>query len=151
MTASGAYVLVFDLGEDERIIVGRLGTFDFQAGRYAYVGSAMNGLEARIRRHLRPEKRRRWHIDYLLDGAAVAMVVAVPGGAELECAISWRLAAHTGSRQPVPKFGSSDCRCRSHLHYWPPSMDSGQVAEMTLREPNSGDTGQGEAALTGRC
>ena len=48
--------------------VGALGEVSLEPGWYLYVGSARRHLEARLRRHLRPEKRRRWHIDYLLTG-----------------------------------------------------------------------------------
>ena len=49
----GSYVLVLKLEEDKRLTIGRLGTFEFPAGLYLYCGSALNGLEARVRRHLR--------------------------------------------------------------------------------------------------
>lgn len=134
MAAAGAYMLILELAQPRRVRVGRLGTFAFAPGQYAYVGSAMNGLEARLRRHLRAEKRKRWHIDYLLDVAAVTMVLAVPGGRDLECELNRRLARHTDSRQPVPKFGASDCRCRSHLHHWPLPLAGSRLAEMLVAD-----------------
>lgn len=37
---TGAYVLLLFLPENQTIEVGKLGTFDFPAGWYTYVGSA---------------------------------------------------------------------------------------------------------------
>lgn len=134
MPAAGAYVLVLELPRAQRIAVGRLGTFDFAAGQYAYVGSAMNSLEGRIRRYLAARKRLRWHIDYLLERAQVKMVLAIPGERALECAVSGRLAEGAGSSRPIAGFGSSDCRCRSHLHYWPLPVDGGRLVEIALQD-----------------
>ena len=68
---TGAYILLTHLAQGEEIEVGRLGTFLFCRGEYAYVGSAMGGLDARVARHLRAEKKLHWHIDYLLERASV--------------------------------------------------------------------------------
>ena len=61
----GLYVAVFHLPRPARIRVGRLGTFDFPAGRYYYVGTAQRNRDARLGRHARKSKPLRWHIDYL--------------------------------------------------------------------------------------
>ena len=45
---------------------------------YVYTGSARGGLEARIARRRRREKRMRWHIDYLLREARIIEVAAIP-------------------------------------------------------------------------
>ena len=52
----GIYVLVIKLPKSRAITIGKLGTLPFSYGYYAYVGSAFNGVEARITRHLRKEK-----------------------------------------------------------------------------------------------
>ena len=62
----GSYILIIRVKNDLTIKIGSLGKTFFSKGVYAYVGSAMNSLEARIRRHLRNEKKTFWHIDYLL-------------------------------------------------------------------------------------
>ena len=51
----GAYVLAVRLDSRRELPVGRLGRFNFPAGWYLYVGSAMGtgGLPARLRRHRR--------------------------------------------------------------------------------------------------
>lgn len=108
----GAYILIAELERARTIRVGALGPLYFAAGAYAYVGSALGGLEARIARHLRRRKRRQWHIDYLLAHARVAGVLRMPAEDRIECALARELAARLSC---VPGFGCSDCRCASHL------------------------------------
>ncbi len=110
----GVYVLVIQLDRPAEVEVGKLGMLRFAPGTYAYVGSAMRGIEARVRRHLRKEKRLRWHIDYLLasPAARVAEVYVRETPERLECEVADALAAEC---QVVPGFGSSDCRCKGHL------------------------------------
>jgi Uri superfamily endonuclease len=117
MTA-GIYQLHLRLPHATTIEVGRLGTFRFPAGWYVYTGSAMGGLEVRVRRHLRREKKLKWHVDYLLQHAPVRSVVIVPTTERLECAWNERTLAQPGARVMVERFGSSDCRCASHLIYF---------------------------------
>jgi Uri superfamily endonuclease len=62
----GNYLLIMTLPKDTSVMVGKQGMLHFTKGCYAYVGSALNGLEQRIQRHLRTDKKTHWHIDYLL-------------------------------------------------------------------------------------
>lgn len=97
--------------------IGRLGTFEFPAGLYLYCGSALNGLKGRIRRHLRRDKKHHWHIDRLTAVAPVAQVWWVVEGARREC--RWADAIKEQGGQIVARrFGSSDCKCSSHLLWW---------------------------------
>lgn len=95
--------------------MGRLGIFDLEAGTYAYVGSAMNGLEARTRRHLEGSGRKRWHIDYLMGLAEDKEALLFPSPVDIECDLADRLRSLPGASEPLAGFGSSDCRCRSHF------------------------------------
>lgn len=108
------YQLKITLASPARVSVGRLGAFDFPAGRYVYTGSARRNLDARIARHLRKEKTLRWHIDYLL-AAPQAHVTGVARSTQPECALNQ---AGAGSVL-IPGFGASDCRagCGSHLKF----------------------------------
>ncbi|MBI4288853.1 MAG: GIY-YIG nuclease family protein [Chloroflexi bacterium] len=81
-------------------------------GLYLYVGSALNGVEQRVARHLSAGKRRHWHIDYLLGAGWVRQVWVMPCREKVECVVASRLAEKF---EAVSGFGSSDCRCRSHL------------------------------------
>jgi len=74
----------------------------------------MGGLRGRINRHLSRVKRVRWHIDYLLEKGRVKGVLYAPTGERLECHLAQRLERVFRS---YPGFGSSDCRCSSHLFF----------------------------------
>ena len=117
----GAYVLIIGLPKSAEIQVGQLGKIKFKNGFYAYVGSALGGLEARISRHFRKEKKIHWHIDYLLVWAMIKDVYI----SELkECDIVKKLADYLPC---VRGFGSSDCDCKSHLFY---NEDYGLLSEI---------------------
>ena len=110
----GVYVLIIQVSNDAAVQVGALGKLTFKKGLYAYVGSAQGNLEQRVKRHLRREKRRFWHVDYLLgnDAAKVIEVFYKQADKTEECAVAKAI----GERgESIDGFGSSDCRCKSHL------------------------------------
>lgn len=111
----GAYLLLLQLKKKQVIPVGALGTLDFKPGWYIYVGSAMNGLKARLARHTRKRKNKHWHIDYLRDVADTVECLPIRASKRLECEMSQALAVHCPKR--TPDFGCSDCECDSHLYY----------------------------------
>lgn len=118
MTATGGtYTLVVRLDTESTIEVGALGQRSFEAGWYAYVGTALGpGGFARIERHCEiasgEREVRHWHIDYLLGHPAASIVdVRRSEGIDGEC----RLATWIEGT-PVDGFGCSDCPCDSHLH-----------------------------------
>ena len=106
------YQLLIEVAAPVRVVIGRLGEFEFFAGLYCYTGSALRNFEARIRRHLSPAKKMHWHIDYLLAAPGVR-IYEVRRFVEDECPVNQR----TAGEPAVPGFGASDCRagCRSHL------------------------------------
>jgi len=112
----GVYCLKISVREDVDIAVGALGIIHFKSGFYAYIGSAQNNLEKRVARHLSSSKKIRWHIDYLLEHPSVIVseVLCKEAGKSEECHIASLLANTADS---IPRFGSSDCRCKSHLFY----------------------------------
>jgi sugar fermentation stimulation protein A len=112
---SGIYQLHLHLPKPVRLTIGRLGRFRFPAGRYVYTGSALSGLERRIARHRRKEKRLHWHIDYLLRHASIEDVIVIPTRDRLECETNLKLLRQEGARIVAPRFGSSGCRCPAHL------------------------------------
>ena len=72
----GCYCLIISLEKDKTIKIGKkLGNIQFKQGKYVYVGSAMNSLFGRIRRHLSDEKKLHWHVDYLLKHAEITDVI----------------------------------------------------------------------------
>ncbi len=119
MSDGGTYALVIALGIGLRLRVGRLGVAYLPSGYYVYVGSALGGLSGRLRRHLALDKQLHWHIDYLLREAAVAQVWYAFGHLRLECAWNAIVTGLPGAESSIPRFGSSDCRCSSHLTYFP--------------------------------
>jgi len=128
----GTYALLLKLDKQERITIGKLGTFDFPGGYYLYVGSALGpgGLRARLARHRlgnenasqssssQTGKRLHWHIDYLLQWAQLIEVWRVASEERLECKWSRVARRLSGAQVPVQGFGSSDCHCPAHLIYF---------------------------------
>ena len=136
---SGVYIMVMHLDHDLDLEVGSKGMMHFKAGYYMYVGSAKANLTKRIERHKRKRKKMHWHLDYFRGHCE--MIAGVPirtSGLPLE---SWSLTHEPYPSMPsmpdldievsvecaladavgaiaeweVPKFGSSDCDCTSHL------------------------------------
>jgi len=112
----GAYLLLCRLATERSIEVGSLGRIAFPPGTYCYVGSARKALSRRIGRHLRMRKTLHWHIDYLRAAAdsCTALPIRTADDLEHDLARALRSIAETS----VPRFGSSDCVCGSHLFGW---------------------------------
>ena len=110
----GCYCLIIRLNEDCKLKIGkRLGELRFRKGYYVYVGSAMNSLESRIRRHLSNEKKLHWHVDYLLKKAEITDVIYNESTKKVECELSQYISTKS---EGIENFGSSDCNCESHLY-----------------------------------
>ena len=112
----GVYTLVIE-AEAKVEFKTRSRSFKLGKGFYAYVGSAMNSLENRVARHLSPDKKRFWHIDYLLELTTIRAVVSAQTDVKAECQIVKHLTELTAVRW----FGCSDCSCMSHL-FWDPDL-----------------------------
>jgi Uri superfamily endonuclease len=110
----GVYVLIIQVNKDTHVNMGAIGKSTFKEGLYAYVGSAQNNLEQRVKRHLRKEKRKFWHVDYLLDNNATKVLKVFHKQADKteECTIA-KVISERG--KSIDGFGSSDCNCKSHL------------------------------------
>lgn len=110
----GVYTLVIQVSRDVQLDVGALGKLHFKKGFYAYVGSAQNSIETRMKRHFRKEKRKFWHIDYLLEHRDAKIIKTYSFEAEKAC--ECKIARELGKDcEPVAGFGCSDCKCKSHL------------------------------------
>src|SRR5262245_37428335 len=94
----GVYQLYLYLAAAEQISVGRLGVFIFPPGRYVYTGSALSGLEGRLARHRRREKKRHWHIDYLVEYAVIESITVLRTRERRECALNATALALPGAR-----------------------------------------------------
>ncbi len=108
------YQLYIHLRRPVRLAPGRQPPRWLDGGWYVYTGSARRGMDARLRRHVRAQKRMRWHIDWLL-ARPQACVEWVALHRTPECAVN----RAAGGSTAVPGFGASDCRCAcgSHLRY----------------------------------
>ena len=120
----GVYLLLMALARERELVIGRRRKARFPQGVYLYVGSAHGpgGLQARLRRHCRPDKPLHWHVDYLRCHATLEAIWAWQTGRRAEC--QWAAAALQlpGVNVPMARFGASDCRCETHLVHlvkWP--------------------------------
>ena len=127
LSTSGIYTLLLLVPKEVTLTIGKLGKQRFPMGYYTYTGSALgkgaSSLKHRIARHLRKEKRRFWHIDYLLadENVPVEAVIVAETNENMECNLNSYIKKIRGAKVPVKRFGASDCRknCKSHLLYFP--------------------------------
>ncbi|MFQ5770575.1 MAG: DUF123 domain-containing protein [bacterium] len=115
----GTYILILRLHRDQKVQIGEMGSFEFPSGMYAYVGSAFGpgGLAARLQHHLNRTNQQRWHIDYLRPVTELEQVLLTEEKTRREH--HWAALLHTLSCATVvvERFGSSDCKCATHLYF----------------------------------
>ena len=113
----GTYALIMRCKKTGRTKIGRLGTLQLRPGFYIYVGSAQGpgGIEARVTRHRRRNKKLHWHIDYLRRHTALIETWTLAGTANHEH--DWSAALEKKYASAHGRFGASDCRCQTHLLY----------------------------------
>jgi Uri superfamily endonuclease len=111
----GTYCLIINNEKNSYLRIGALGNILFKKGYYIYVGSAMNSLIPRLKRHLSSDKKKHWHIDYFLDSENVTIkeIIFTTNENKFECEIVKRI-----NGKEIKNFGSSDCKCKSHLLYF---------------------------------
>lgn len=133
----GTYVLLLEndataspVGKTS-VQVGRWREIEFKAGYYLYVGSAFGpgGVRARVLRHCRSQKPKRWHIDYLRAVASPLGVWYTHDPIPREHAWAEILRGMDGM-SPIRGFGCSDCRCESHLFHTLTAPDMAQFAQV---------------------
>lgn len=129
----GAYMVILRLNRKRVLEVGRLGRLTLEKGYYIYTGSAARGLTKRIARHRRRGKKLFWHIDSLREAAAFHAAVPVVTKDDVECALARAVRTECAGSE-IPRFGSSDCDCSSHLfHMESDPLDSRRFMEIVLR------------------
>ncbi len=112
----GAYVLEFHIVDPICLTVEKLGSFKLDPGWYYYVGSALNGLRGRLRRHILGKGKLHWHIDYLAGALAPSRIWYVFSIAKLESEIVKLVSGKCSSA--IPGFGAGDSpRHKTHLFY----------------------------------
>jgi Uri superfamily endonuclease len=110
----GTYCIVFRLNSFSFTTRGRK-RFSLKEGLYVYVGSAFGtgGLRGRILRHLRKDKPKHWHFDFITTHPSFEpLEVWLFEEQKVECKVA-SLIGETA--EPVNGFGSTDCSCPSHL------------------------------------
>ena len=116
----GTYVLVMQCRRAVKVQIGQLSNMCMEIGWYLYIGSAFGsgGLKARVGRHLREQKKKHWHIDYLLPNITVREIWYRCANRKLEHHWADAILSQPNSAIPVLGFGSSDCNCKTHLVYF---------------------------------
>lgn len=114
----GTYVLCFESRVERHVEIGRFGRLQLKPGFYLYVGSAHGpgGLRARVMRHRRRDKNKRWHIDYLRSHVRLLEVWVSCSETRLEGQWSTAVASLPGASVPMSGFGASDCPGEEHLY-----------------------------------
>ena len=113
----GNYLILLKLPKETEIAAGSLEKRRYEPGWYVYAGSAQRNLSSRINRHLRKtRKQQHWHMDYLTPHAEAIKALPILSYRNLECSLAGALSDLGG--RAVPGFGSSDCRCGSHLYFF---------------------------------
>lgn len=117
----GTYILILHLPNAQLITVGKHGAFPCAAGWYAYVGSAFGagGLRGRLKHHLAAVRKPHWHIDYLRQHAQTCEIWYSVSEMVHEHQWAAQLQARINTPIPIPRFGASDCKCPTHLIYFP--------------------------------
>ncbi len=112
----GCYCLIINVDSKKTIKIGKkLGKIQFEKGYYVYVGSAMNSLMARIKRHLSDDKKLHWHVDYLLKHSEITEIIYNESTKKIECELSQFISSKTDG---ITDFGCTDCNCETHLYYF---------------------------------
>lgn len=127
---SGSYILIIRLSKKININL-RSKSFFLQKGWYIYIGKAKKNLISRILRHIRKNKKLYWHIDYLLKEAKIFEIYFFKDALS-ECKIAQRIIEISDNF--INGFGSSDCRCKSHLAYFHNKPDISRLNQILLME-----------------
>ncbi len=116
----GTYCLVFHCLSSSSVTIGRLGTYQINPGYYCYIGSAFGqgGLNSRVNRHLRVNKSKHWHLDYIRPYLNPIEIYYSTDLMKREHQWAEFLLKQEESSIPIHKFGSSDCHCSTHLFYY---------------------------------
>jgi len=118
-SSKGTYILLMEAYDEKLITVGKIGEISIMPGIYLYVGSAFGagGLKSRVGRHFKCEKKLKWHIDYLRKELELFGVVFSTLPEKFEC--GWaNVLFERNAFISEPEFGSSDCKCLSHLFFF---------------------------------
>jgi len=130
----GTYALILASTARHSVQIGKLGRLTLRPGFYVYVGSAFGpgGLRARVSHHTRTAHRPHWHVDYVRGRARLDEVWYTYDAVSREHQWADVFARTRGALIPLQGFGSSDCRCESHL-FFSRTMPSGRSFKRKIR------------------
>ena len=116
----GSYILILHMERSTVVSVGKLGKWRFPAGYYAYVGSALGpgGLASRLKHHIGSTASPRWHVDYLRPVTRLTECWIREFQGHLEHQWASFLNQFNNTVRIFKGFGSSDCKCPSHLFHF---------------------------------
>ncbi|MDH3691419.1 MAG: GIY-YIG nuclease family protein [Gammaproteobacteria bacterium] len=116
----GTYILLARCVSKHIIRIGKIGTLRTQTGYYAYVGSAFGpgGVRARLAHHTRVSHRRHWHMDYLRPVVQIEAAWCSFDPKQQEHQWAELCSRLPNSHAPLNGFGSSDCKCDTHLFFF---------------------------------
>jgi Uri superfamily endonuclease len=121
MTAEGgAYALILFCSQEGTVQIGKLGPLQLRQGFYVYLGSALGpgGVRARVAHHRKLSLRPHWHIDYLRPCTRLDRIWYSDDRVCREHQWARAISGLRGASVPVAGFGSSDCRCKTHLFFF---------------------------------
>ena len=111
--------MLLHLEHETTLQIGRLGSHQLEKSYYVYA--------ERISQQLTGKARRR-HIDYLRELAAVEGLWVRIGPPPQDCKVIAEVLRLPGDQPGPPGFGSSGCRCRTHLVYFGDRPDVESIA-----------------------
>ena len=116
----GTYALILFCSRDELVQIGKLGSLQLRRGFYVYVGSAVGpgGVRARVAHHQKVSQRPHWHIDYLRLHTRLDRIWYSHDRVRREHQWARVISGLRGASLPIAGFGSSDCRCATHLFFF---------------------------------
>ena len=119
MINKGKYVLIIKISRDLQFNFSKkkIGA-SLSKGIYLYIGSAMGpgGLEKRLARHKRKNKKLKWHIDYLTTQREATPIGSLVIKSNIpEAAIVEKLLKLQDFKIAIKGFGSTDSKAISHL------------------------------------
>jgi Uri superfamily endonuclease len=114
---SGTYAIIFYCRLTAPVCIGRLGILHLHPGWYVYLGSALGtgGLRSRLKHHCGVVEKPHWHLDYVHHHLDIKEIWFQTGNRKKECAWAQYFLGRQGVAVPLRRFGSSDCKCRSHF------------------------------------
>ena len=116
---AGSYILILSNKQRREIKVGKLATLSLDKGYYIYVGSALGpgGVQARVKRHSKKDKKDHWHIDYLRSVTDLVSIWYLYSEDRFEHQFAELFQKNDKIAVPLAGFGASDCACAAHLFY----------------------------------